>query len=144
MEKKIAKYLNQLKENKEELISKESVIQELEKFINILIKNEEIDEFFNNICTLYPNKSGKSAIKLATKKKLFKIGYDNIRVAVTNYLKDPNLQRNGGFRDTLMLSTFMNTRYADYLPILSEKNTMTKENILDQKNINYSAKRKDL
>lgn len=115
------------------------ITEELEKIVNNSAKNEEIEEFFNKICNLYPNKSGKSAIKPATKKKLFKVGYENIKYAINKYLQDPQLKRNNGFKDLLMLSSFMNTRYVEFLP---EEN-LPKEKISNQIIINPS-KRKEL
>lgn len=72
----------------------------------------EINEFFESIWKLYPNKKGKGQISDAKKRKLYDIGYDEISRAIDRYkndlLKDDwRKQQNG--------STFFNSGYVDYL-----------------------------
>lgn len=72
----------------------------------------EINEFFESIWKLYPNKKGKGQISDAKKRKLYDIGYDEISRAIDRYkndlLKDDWRKPQNG-------STFFNSGYVDYL-----------------------------
>ena len=72
----------------------------------------EINEFFERIWKLYPNKKGKGQISDAKKKKLYEIGYDEISRAIDRY-KDGLLKDD--WRKPQNGSTFFNSGYVDYL-----------------------------
>ena len=72
----------------------------------------EINEFFERIWKLYPNKKGKGQISDAKKRKLYDIGYDEISRAVDRY-KDGLLKDD--WRKPQNGSTFFNSGYVDYL-----------------------------
>lgn len=72
----------------------------------------EINEFFESIWSLYPNKKGKGQVSDAKKKKLYAIGYDEISRAIDRY-KDGLSQ--DGWRQPQNGSTFFNSGYVDYL-----------------------------
>lgn len=70
------------------------------------------NELFEKLWALYPRKDGKSAVSLAAKKRLLKVGEDAMIGAINAYkatVRDPKY--------TLMGSTFFNTRYQDYLGV---------------------------
>lgn len=81
---------------------------------------KEIDEFFESIWKLYPNKKGKGQISLSTKKKLFKLGFNAIKSSIDNYKKDEDLKTNGGYKEYQNGSTFFRTGYVDYISSLDE------------------------
>ena len=72
----------------------------------------EINEFFERIWKLYPNKKGKGQVSDAKKKKLYDIGYDEISRAIDRY-KDGLLKDD--WRKPQNGSTFFNSGYVDYL-----------------------------
>ena len=71
-----------------------------------------INEFFESIWKLYPNKKGKGQISDAKKRKLYEIGYDEISRAIDRY-KDGLLKDD--WRKPQNGSTFFNSGYVDYL-----------------------------
>lgn len=84
------------------------------------VKVKESDEtkaanaLFDELWQLYPRKDGRSAVSLTAKKRLLKVGRENMIDAIKVYSattvgKDPKY--------ILMGSTFFNTRYKDYLGI---------------------------
>jgi hypothetical protein len=90
----------------------------------------EIEDFFESVWELYPNKKDKAFIKKSQKEKLFNIGYDELKRCIDRYIagtKDPNFYKYG--------STFFNTAYSDYLdskyeeekPIAKQEVTPAKE-----------------
>jgi predicted phage replisome organizer len=72
----------------------------------------ELDDFFESVWKLYPNKRGKGAVSDTQKRKLYKIGYEALAKAIDRYQEDlkatpwKNMQ-NG--------SKFFNSGYVDYL-----------------------------
>lgn len=70
------------------------------------------DEFFDSIWKLYPVKKGKGQISDTQKKKLYRIGYDEMARAIERYKQYVEsvdyLQYQNG-------STFFNSGYVDYL-----------------------------
>lgn len=73
----------------------------------------EIEDFFESVWLLYPNKKGKSAISMSKKKELFKLGYDKISYSVNAYSEEV---KGTDIHYVLHGSTFFNGRYKDYLP----------------------------
>lgn len=72
----------------------------------------EINEFFERIWKLYPNKKGKGQVSDAKKKKLYDIGYDEISRVIDRY-KDGLLKDD--WRKPQNGSTFFTSGYVDYL-----------------------------
>ena len=72
----------------------------------------EINEFFERIWKLYPNKKGKGQVSDAKKRKLYEIGYDEISRAIDRY-KDGLLKDD--WRKPQNGSTFFYSGYVDYL-----------------------------
>lgn len=72
----------------------------------------EINAFFENIWSLYPNKKGKGQVSDVRKRKLYDIGYDEISRAIDRY-KDGLLKDD--WRKPQNGSTFFNSGYVDYL-----------------------------
>ena len=73
----------------------------------------DIDKFFESIWTLYPVKKGKGQVSDTQRKKLFKIGYDQMERAIERYLKE--LKKDASWRQPQNGSTFFNSGYVDYL-----------------------------
>ena len=73
----------------------------------------EIDEFFESIWKLYPNKRGKGNITDSKKKQLYAIGYDEMKRAIERYKKELALDEE--WRHTQNGSTFFRSGYIDYL-----------------------------
>lgn len=90
-----------------------------------------INEFFNRIWNLYPNKKGKSKITDNQKIILFSLGENKIINAINLYIKTKEK-----WRTYLDGSTFFNQGYLDYIDNYTQDNEI--------KNINKSFKRKDL
>lgn len=70
----------------------------------------EIENFFESVWSLYPNKKGKTAIKTKQKQTLFQLGFETLSGCIERYKTDkPDWQawKNG--------STFFNGAYTDYL-----------------------------
>lgn len=78
-------------------------------------------EWFNTVWDSYPVKKGKS--KITTKSKLKKLYQDkqNVEKALNNYLNDPDLEINKGWRHLKDGSTFFNN-YKDYIDYKNEIN----------------------
>lgn len=69
-----------------------------------------IDEFFESVWVLYPNKTGKSSVSNSTRKKLVKVGYAELEKCITRYQESKE-----EWKHWMDGSTFFNGRYADYL-----------------------------
>ncbi len=75
-------------------------------------KKSEIDDFYEEIWRLYPNKRGKGQVSNTQKRLLFDIGIEELTRAIERYKKD--LQKEG-WRKPQYGSTFFNSGYEDYL-----------------------------
>ena len=73
----------------------------------------EIDEFFEKVWKLYPNKKGKGQISDAKKKALFELGYEPLEQAIDRYKTE--LKKDSDWRRPQNGSTFFNSGYVDYL-----------------------------
>ena len=71
-----------------------------------------INEFFESIWKLYPNKKGKGQVSDSKKKALYDIGYDELSRAIERY--KAGLARDE-WRKLQYGSTFFNSGYIDYL-----------------------------
>lgn len=76
--------------------------------------NIYIVQFFDQIWSKYPNKKGKSKINFAQKEKLYKLK-DQIFLCIENYLKDSELEINGGWKKLQNGDRFFNKTYEEYL-----------------------------
>lgn len=72
----------------------------------------DVDEFFERVWKLYPNKRGKGQVSDAKKKKLYEIGFDELSRAINRYQE--HLKRESWKRPQNG-STFFNSGYVDYL-----------------------------
>lgn len=77
-----------------------------------------IEQNFNKLWELYPEKRGKSRVSKKAKEKLYKEGYEKIKQAIDNYLEETETTRREGFTELRYVygSTFFNSRFEDYLP----------------------------
>jgi len=68
-----------------------------------------IDEFFETIWKLYPKKDGKASVKHTQRERLYKLGYDKVKLCIDRHLNstEPKYYRAG--------NNFFNTYYIDYL-----------------------------
>ena len=71
-----------------------------------------MEELFEKLWKLYPNKKGKSGVSTKAKKELEKAGEETVTKAINNYIAFKNTQP---WRSWLDGSTFFNSRWKDYL-----------------------------
>ncbi len=76
-------------------------------------KENNISAFFEKIWKLYPNKKGKGQVSDAQKKRLYKIGFEEISQAIERYKAE--LEKDKDWRKPQNGSTFFNSGYVDYL-----------------------------
>lgn len=72
----------------------------------------EINEFFESLWKLYPNKRGKGKVSLTTKKELYRIGYDELTRAIERYKAE---LKKLSWKNPQNGSTFFHSGYIDYL-----------------------------
>ena len=75
-------------------------------------KKADIDDVFERLWQLYPNKKGKGQVSDSRKKAIYAIGYDEMSRAIKRYTDD--LKRDS-WRKAQNGSTFFNSGYIDYL-----------------------------
>ena len=75
-------------------------------------KKADIDDVFERLWRLYPNKKGKGQVSDSRKKAIYAIGYDEMSRAIKRYTDD--LKRDS-WRKAQNGSTFFNSGYVDYL-----------------------------
>jgi hypothetical protein len=77
---------------------------------------DDIDDFFESIWELYPNKKGKNSVKTTKRKELYKIG-DEIKKCIDRYVSYVKTEHQNGFKELRYKdgSTFFNSGYIDYL-----------------------------
>lgn len=82
---------------------------------NTLCKNveKEAKELFEKLWSLYPNKKGKGKVSLAAKRRLVKVGYEEMVRAIDRYTDE--LEKDSDWRTPQNGSTFFNSGYEDYL-----------------------------
>lgn len=73
---------------------------------------QDINSFFEDIWKLYPNKKGKGQVSDAAKKRLYKIGKEEITSAIDRYVDGLKQEE---WRKVQNGSTFFNSGYVDYL-----------------------------
>ena len=76
------------------------------------VKKSDINNFFETIWKLYPNKKGKGQVSDAKKKVLYEIGVDEMTRAINRYKTDLEKEE---WRKPQNGSTFFNSGYVDYL-----------------------------
>lgn len=77
------------------------------------VQNAEAEALFDELWLMYPSKKGKGQVSMTAKKKLLKIGADEMRRAIVRY-KD-ELAKDADWRKPQNGSTFFNSGYVDYL-----------------------------
>ena len=92
--------------------------EEKEKEINNNIvqkhpSKSEINDLFEYLWSLYPNKKGKGQVSDSKKKELFAIGKDEMQRAISRYQND--LKKDADWRKPQNGSTFFNSGFVDYL-----------------------------
>ncbi len=81
-------------------------------FKNTMCKADAL-ALFEQLWKLYPVKKGKGQVSLSAKKRLFKIGFEEMERAVNRYLSE--LEKDSSWRKPQNGSTFFNSGYVDYL-----------------------------
>lgn len=71
-----------------------------------------INDFFEEVWKIYPNKKGKSTVNKKSKKAIYEIGIEKMTKAIENYKQE--LKRET-WKQPMNGSTFFNGRYEDYL-----------------------------
>ena len=77
-----------------------------------------IDDFFEEVWKLYPNKKGKAAVSKKSKEAIYKIGLERMKKAICNYKSELTKE---SWKQPLYGSTFFNGRFEDYLPVEGNK-----------------------
>lgn len=113
---------------------KERIVHDTQKCTSDIDK--EADELFNQIWKLYPKKRGRGSVSQTQKRKLLKVGYDELSRCVERYIKDKqgtDMQyiKNG--------STFFNSGYIDYLDENYLGETVKKEPIDQNKGLDKAV-----
>ena len=70
---------------------------------------------FDHLWSLYPKKRGKGSVSDTQKKKLLKVGKEDMEQAIRNYLEEIN-NRGTDMKYVKNGSSFFNSGYIDYLP----------------------------
>lgn len=127
------------KENNKELTenqqtaNKEQTINKNEKNVKNVKKNtvcnKAILELFEKLWKLYPVKKGKGQVSLTAKRRLFKVGYEEMVRAMDRYISE--LERDSEWRKPQNGSTFFNSGYIDYLD----------DNYIPQKTVKIEVKK---
>lgn len=73
----------------------------------------DINDLFERVWKLYPNKKGKGQVSDAKKKKLYEVGYDELERAIDRYKEE--LKQDADWRKPQNGSTFFNSGFIDYL-----------------------------
>ena len=76
------------------------------------IYSDPVEDNFEMLWDLFPNKKGKSAVSKKTKKEIYKIGYDHMVRAIERYA---NEVKGVDIKFVKHGSTFFNGSYKDYL-----------------------------
>ena len=98
------------------VVSDKEKDKEEDKDINIVQKHpskSEINDLFEYLWSLYPNKKGKGQVSDSKKKELFAIGKDEMQRAINRYQTD--LKKDADWRKPQNGSTFFNSSFVDYL-----------------------------
>lgn len=77
-------------------------------------QESSLDTFFESVWELYPIKRGKGGVSKTQKKKLQKIGYEQIKHCVERYVSEQK-SKNTSLQYWKIGSTFFNSGYEDYL-----------------------------
>lgn len=77
---------------------------------------EQIDQLFDELWKSYPKKRGKGQVSDVKKRKLYKIGYEEMKRALDRYKEEHKEEiKNGNLQYVKDGSTFFNSGYVDYL-----------------------------
>ena len=101
------------------------------KYNNNIVQNTEAEAMFEELWLLYPVKKGKGQVSLSAKKRIAKVGIDEMRRAIDRYKAE--LAKDADWRKPQNGSTFFNSGYVDYLDDNYEpQNTMTANSNIDE------------
>ena len=78
-------------------------------------RTKDANALFEYLWNLYPKKRGKGNVSATQKKKLLKVGKDDMEQAIRNYLEEIN-NRGTDMKFVKNGSSFFNSGYIDYLP----------------------------
>lgn len=76
-------------------------------------EDEEAEELFEKLWSLYPVKKGKGQVSSAAKRRLLKVGHDEMVRAIDRYKTE--LEKDSDWRKPQNGSTFFNSGHMDYL-----------------------------
>lgn len=98
--------------NKELTPNKNEKNDKNEKNINTMCNTEAL-ELFEKLWKLFPNKKGKGQVSLTAKRRLLKVGLEEMTRAIDRYISE--LEKDSEWRRPQNGSTFFNSGYIDYL-----------------------------
>lgn len=98
--------------NKELTSNKNEKNDKNDKNINTMCNTEAL-ELFEKLWKLFPNKKGKGQVSLTAKRRLLKVGLEEMTRAIDRYISE--LEKDSEWRRPQNGSTFFNSGYVDYL-----------------------------
>ena len=111
--------------------NKNKIREDIDNNVQNAPSKYEVDNLFEYLWSLYPNKKGKGQISDAKKRKLFAIGQEEMQRAIDRYKAE--LKQDSDWRKPQNGSTFFNSGYVDYLDDNYEpQNTMTANSNIDE------------
>lgn len=84
-----------------------------ERNINNVLCDREAIELFEKLWSLFPVKKGKGQVSLTAKRRLLKVGLEEMTRAIDRYIHE--LEKDSEWRRAQNSSTFFNSGYIDYL-----------------------------
>ena len=84
-----------------------------ERNTNNALCDKEAEELFEKLWKLFPNKKGKGQVSLTAKRRLLKVGFEEMTRTIDRYIHE--LEKDSEWRKPQNGSTFFNSGYIDYL-----------------------------
>lgn len=84
-----------------------------ERNINNVLCDKEAEELFEKLWSLFPVKKGKGQVSLTAKRRLLKVGLEEMTRSIDRYISE--LEKDSEWRRSQNGSTFFNSGYIDYL-----------------------------
>lgn len=113
---------------------------------NNIMRKAEACALFEQLWKLYPEKKGKGQVSDTAKKRLLKVGYEEMVRAIERY--EHELKKDAAWRKPQNGSTFFNSGYVDYLDANyvpgEKKTTGNKFNSFEQNDYDFDSLEEDL
>ena len=127
LRKHLHKHLHEHNVNSPDKNKKEIRIDKDNNNVQNAPSKSEVDNLFEYLWSLYPNKKGKGQVSYANKRKLYSVGQEEMERAIDRYKAE--LAKDADWRKPQNGSTFFNSGYVDYLDGNYEPQNTTNSNI---------------